>query len=136
MHPAMSILCTGILAPAMEEIIFRYGLFNKLKKKNLTVAFIVSSFLFGLMHGNIIQGGYAFLIGMIIAYIYNKTENLLDAILIHVGVNLSSVIYTFTDFNEILYLLCLTIIFGIATFCLHKKKPFLFIKTQMLEPNI
>ena len=122
MHPVMSSVCTGLLAPVMEEIIFRYGVFNKLKQKNLTVALVVSSLLFGMMHGNIIQGGYAFLIGMIIAYIYNKTENLLDAILIHVGVNLSSVIFTFTDFNEILYLLSLTVIFGIASFVMVKKQ--------------
>lgn len=124
MPPVLTVLCTGILAPVMEEIIFRYGMFNILKKKNLTMALIVSSFMFGLMHGNIIQGGYAFIIGLIIALIYNKTNNLLDAILIHIGVNLSSVIFTFTNFNEIIYLLTLTIIFGIITYILQKQNPF------------
>lgn len=124
MPPVLTVLCTGILAPIMEEIIFRYGVFNKLKQKNVTMALIVSSILFGLMHGNIIQGGYAFILGFIIAYIYNKTNNLLDPILIHIGVNLSSVIFTFTNFNEIIYLLSLTIIFTTITFFLQKNKPF------------
>jgi len=130
MPPVLSILCTGILAPVMEEIIFRYGIFNKLKQKNVTVALIVSSLLFGLMHGNVIQGGYAFLIGMVIAAIYNKTNNLLDAILIHVGVNLSSVLYTFTNLNEILYLLSLTVIFGGIVLILQKKAPFTLAPAQ------
>lgn len=120
MPPILMVLCTGILAPIMEEIIFRYGIFKQLKKKNVTIAIIISSICFGLMHMNIIQSGYAFLIGLVLAYIYNKTDNLSDPILIHIGVNLSSVIFTFTNFNELAYLCVLSVIFVILTIILQK----------------
>lgn len=123
MPPALTLICTGILAPIMEEIIFRYGIFKYLKKKNIIFAIVVSSLCFGIMHMNIIQSGYAFLIGLVLAYIYNKTDNLLDPILIHIGVNLSSVIFTFTKFNELAYLFILSIIFAILTFILNRIQP-------------
>lgn len=88
------LLCTGILVPIMEEIIFRYGIHGTIARSNLIVAYIVSSLVFGIMHGNLIQGGYTAILGFVLAYVYTKTNNLWYPIAIHMTINSTSVIAT------------------------------------------
>lgn len=87
------ILTAGILAPLVEEICFRYWMFDVMKGKSDTFKIIVSAILFGVAHFNIIQSTYAFLMGLVLGYAYAKTKNLWSSILIHFSVNMSSVIF-------------------------------------------
>lgn len=77
------LLCTGILVPIMEEITFRYGIHHHIAKSNVMWAYIISSVIFGLMHGNPLQIIYATLFGFLLAFVYQKTNNLMYPIVIH-----------------------------------------------------
>ncbi|EQB86349.1 membrane protease YdiL (CAAX protease family) [Clostridium punense] len=73
-----------ITAPIFEEIICR-GIILELFLKRYTdySAIVLSAFIFGLMHMNISQFINAFIIGLILGYIYLKTRSLALCILGH-----------------------------------------------------
>ena len=95
------LIATGILTPIIEELVFRYGIISIITSKSNNIAnnkkraIIISSVIFGIAHFNIIQSIYAILFGLLLGYIYVKTQNILASIFIHIGVNSSSVIYEF-----------------------------------------
>ena len=86
------LLATGIAAPILEEIIFRDWIYNSWSKINVLVAMIISSFMFGVAHLNLIQSTYAFILGMLFVYINGKFNSILPGIIMHLTVNSSSVI--------------------------------------------
>ncbi|MBR1815352.1 MAG: CPBP family intramembrane metalloprotease [Lachnospiraceae bacterium] len=83
-------LSVFLLAPIAEEILFR-GLILSYGKKCMPIyaAVILQAFLFGLYHGNIIQGTYAFILGILLGYIAVKSKTLSASICFHIAVNLS-----------------------------------------------
>ena len=86
------IIGTGILVPIMEEIIFRYGMHKTLARSNVIIAYISSSLIFGIMHGNLIQCVYTTFLGIVLAYFLTKSENLWYPMIIHITINTTSVI--------------------------------------------
>ena len=128
----------SVIAPIIEELIFRGLVFNRIKYNyNAVAAIIISAIVFGIYHGNLTQGVYATLLGLCLAYVYNKTENLLVPICIHISANvivnfygkLSENFDTVTKFLEsaaifmIILLLCLIFgIIGIIYFIRRKVK--------------
>lgn len=91
----------GIVSPLAEEIVFRGILYNRMKKTFSTaLSLVLSALLFGLYHGNTVQAAYGFLMGMLIAYTYEKCGGFLYAFLFHAAANVS--VYVITG-NLILY---------------------------------
>lgn len=88
-----SVLYTGVLAPIAEELLYR-GLTFRILRKSLpfATANIIQAFLFGLIHGNLIQGGYAFFVGLLLGYITEKRGSLKAAVLCHAAVNVSGLL--------------------------------------------
>ena len=83
------LICAGVIAPIIEELIFRGLVFNRIKYRyNSIAAIIISAAAFGIYHGNITQGIYATLLGICLAYVYNKTKNLFVPICIHISANM------------------------------------------------
>lgn len=76
-----------VLAPIVEEFMFRRTLIGTLGKYGNVFAIIISSVAFGLFHGNFYQFFYAFLVGLILGYIYVKGGNLWLCILMHAIIN-------------------------------------------------
>lgn len=92
----ISFIVNAVLAALVEEIIFRKMIIGIYAKKSEVLAIIVSSVLFGLMHMNPIQSTYAFVLGVILGYVYVKTEyNLLSPLIIHVTINGTSILYEY-----------------------------------------
>ena len=84
----VALLTTGIFGPILEELIFRGIVYEKLKLLHKrTTAIIITGILFGLFHGNIIQFIYAFLLNFILIKSYEKENNVLTPIIIHVCLN-------------------------------------------------
>ncbi len=84
-----------IIAPLLEEILFRGIIFARLREyMSVKVAIVISALIFGIIHGNVVQGIYAFIIGICLAYIYERYNTLLAAVLFHMSANLISVIMT------------------------------------------
>ena len=91
--PVLLILATVVLAPPAEEMIFRGMLFRRAENyMGRTGALLLSSFLFGLYHANMIQFLYAFLMGLLLAYLYEKSGTLLLPVLAHGAANLWNII--------------------------------------------
>jgi len=97
----ITIICAGILIPIVEEILFRGLIFNRIKcQYNFVAGLLISSLLFGIYHGNIVQGIYATLLGIFLGFAYHKTKSILIPIFIHMGGNTFVSIYGKLGENE------------------------------------
>lgn len=99
---ATMIVLAVIMAPIFEEIVFRgiiqKGLINK--GMNPATAIIISSVVFGLVHGNPWQFVGAVLLGCVLGLVYHKTKSLLLPVLLHAFNNLCSSILIFYGDTE------------------------------------
>lgn len=87
------LVAIGILTPVAEEIIYRGLVYDRAKKEFGTIsAMIVSSAAFGIFHFNLVQGIYAFLIGMAFAWFYEKFGSLSVSIFMHMAINIVAVL--------------------------------------------
>lgn len=103
----------GICAPICEEITFRYFIYHNLNRGNQVLAIIVSSALFGIAHGNLLQGMYAFTFGLVFVMIDIKYNSIIPGIIMHISVNsLSVLLLSFDDY--ITQLLAMLLIFVIS----------------------
>ncbi|MBQ5951332.1 MAG: CPBP family intramembrane metalloprotease [Lachnospiraceae bacterium] len=85
-------LCIGVLVPIVEELLFRGLVYRRMRDHvRPLIAGILSALLFGIVHGNLVQGVYAFLLGALMAYVFERFQSILAPILIHVAANLFSV---------------------------------------------
>lgn len=98
-----SIIAAVCLAPVGEELICR-GLTIYYAKKAMPKFFMVNilqAFLFAVMHGNLIQGSYAFVLGLFLGYLAEKTHSLLPCMLLHFVVNFASTFIIDSVFSAI-----------------------------------
>lgn len=94
----MSFLVAVILAPIFEEILCRGLILNTLNKvMHKWVAIILSSAIFGIIHGNPIQFIYATALGILLGWIYTKTDSILIPILCHLAFNLTSTLLQYVN---------------------------------------
>lgn len=80
-------LYAGILAPISEEILFRGLIQRTMLPYGKKFAIFVSSFTFGLFHGNLVQAPYAFAVGLVLGYVAAE-YNILWAMVLHMINNL------------------------------------------------
>lgn len=62
-------LYAGIIGPIVEELVYRGFALRCLEKHGKVLAVVVSSIMFGVMHGNLPQAVFAFFIGLILGYV-------------------------------------------------------------------
>lgn len=85
----MSWLAAVVMAPLLEEIVFRGLVYTRLKKGMPAIAAaIVASLAFGLCHSGIIWMIYATALGLVMTWIFEKYQSLLANILFHLAFNL------------------------------------------------
>lgn len=95
----LQILAVGLAAPVVEELIFRgMGYGNLRRVMGIWPAAMISSILFALYHGNMVQAVYGFFVGVVLALVYEHFDGLLPAIWLHMGANLTSI--ALTRFSE------------------------------------
>lgn len=82
-----SLVSVVLIAPVMEEFIFRKLLCDRIRAYGERTAVLVSGLVFGLFHGNLYQFFYAFGIGAVFAYIYLRTGRVRYTMLLHAGIN-------------------------------------------------
>lgn len=85
--PWLSLLCIVVLSPIIEELLFRKILLDRVRIYGDKVAIIFTAIAFGFYHGNLSQLFYAVGLGIILAYIVLKTNQLKYSIGIHMFVN-------------------------------------------------
>lgn len=87
MREPLGYMAIGIFAPVVEEIVFRgailrilLGLFSRSWH---WVAIIFSALIFGAIHLNLAQGLHAFVIGLLLGWMYYRTLSVVPGILLH-----------------------------------------------------
>ncbi|MGN1149023.1 MAG: lysostaphin resistance A-like protein [Lachnospiraceae bacterium] len=89
-------LCVAVYAPLSEELVFRGALFQGYRQSASPLkAILISSLLFGLMHLNFNQAGYAFVLGVIMALLVEATGSIWSSFILHMTVNARSVVLLF-----------------------------------------
>lgn len=90
------LLLFGVISPLAEELVFRSVIYNRLKRYfPVWIAILTSAFLFGGYHGNIVQGIYGFLMGAVIAWLYELTGNFRVPVVFHSLANISVFLITY-----------------------------------------
>ncbi len=87
-------LATFVIAPVAEELIFRGVAYNLLRdaiplkrRASMIISCIIVSAIFGIYHGNILQGIYTFLFSIVLVVIYELTGSIWCSIVTHAGFN-------------------------------------------------
>lgn len=85
----------GIVIPAAEELVFRGLVFGGLRGKcSFGTAACLSAAVFGLYHGNALQGIYGFLMGWALAWEMERRQTVKGAVFMHMGANWASLVLT------------------------------------------
>lgn len=87
-NPWLSVLVTVVLAPLAEELLFRGVTLKKAQKfMPFLAANILQALLFGIYHGNLIQGTYAFVLGLVLGFTAEYFHSIGASVLLHAFVN-------------------------------------------------
>lgn len=105
-NPIFIIITSALLVPIMEELVFRHFMLNNkfpymmyAKRNNLEleqvlnnnkcffINAVIQGLFFGLMHGNLLQGAYTCVLGIVFAYGVRKEKSLMASICMHSGLN-------------------------------------------------
>ena len=84
----LAVLFMVLLAPVVEEFVFRKLIIDRVRPYGEGTAVLVSALTFGLFHGNLNQFFYAFGLGAMFAFIYVKTGRLRYPVFLHMFINL------------------------------------------------
>lgn len=85
----MGIILYGIVSPAVEEIVFRGVLYNRIKRFYSTLwSVIFSALLFGIFHGNLPQCIYGTLMGALMAVCYERSKCFGAPVAFHMAANI------------------------------------------------
>lgn len=90
----LTAIFTVVIAPIGEEFVFRKLIIDRTQKYGGFISIGLSGLVFGLMHGNLYQFFYCFLLGLLLGYIYYTTGKLYITIAIHAIVNFVGSIVT------------------------------------------
>jgi membrane protease YdiL (CAAX protease family) len=88
LNPVLVVLAIVVVAPIAEEIFFRGVVFNAwLREGGRRFAFIGSAVLFAVIHVSLVSLVPIFVLGLMLAWIYNRTGTLVAPIAMHATVN-------------------------------------------------
>ena len=91
----IQIICLAVLVPICEEYVFRGLFFRRMEKgSSFVYAMIYSAAVFGLLHVNLVQMIYGFVLGLMLAYVYEKYGSLKAPAAAHMSMNLLSILAT------------------------------------------
>lgn len=83
----LSMLLIALLPCVFEESVYRGLFYNEYRKAAPAAGMFLSALLFGLMHGNLNQFSYAFLMGIIFALVIEATDSILSSMIMHFLIN-------------------------------------------------
>lgn len=87
------LFAVGVAAPIFEEIMYRALILGELSRSfGFFWANLIHSIVFGIMHGNVIQGFYAAMIGFVLGYVYRKSDSIYSVMLVHIFFNAGNVL--------------------------------------------
>lgn len=91
------VVCICFLGPVIEEIFFRGFLYPALRNRiGISFGILISSAFFSLLHMTFVGFLPIFFLGVLLAYVYERSGSLLSSITIHIIHNASITIFLFT----------------------------------------
>lgn len=118
------ILEIAVVPPLCEEFAVRGVVMQPLRKYGDWFAIIISSIVFAVMHGNLIQAPFAFIAGIFLGFVACKTNSLLTGMLIHFLNNAFSIFLEFlledvssTTVQNVVYYAVIGAFFFIGAIC-------------------
>lgn len=102
---AAGLVLYGVISPLAEEVVFRGVIYNRLcRLYNPVIGIVVSGLLFGIFHGNPVQAVYGACLGMLMAYLYERSGKFRIPFLFHAVANLTVYMTArFAGVQEILF---------------------------------
>ena len=91
-------LVIGLFAPLVEELVFRGAVLRELLrwKRNPWIGIAISAALFAIIHMNPAQMPHAFLIGLLLGWMYYRTDSIVPGVVYHwVNNTVAYVLYNF-----------------------------------------
>ncbi len=121
--PIMVIVVTVIVAPITEELIFR-GVTLHIANRHIPfyLANLLQAILFGIYHGNLVQGVYAGGLGFILGLIYQKFRTIYAPILLHMLVNASAFFVMLIPETKISYRIIVSVGLLVMILAYHRIK--------------
>jgi membrane protease YdiL (CAAX protease family) len=88
-------LTVGLLAPVCEELVFRGAILRALLRwRRGWAAITISALLFSLVHANPVQMPHAFVIGLLLGWLYYRTDSVVPGVVYHwVNNSIAYVVY-------------------------------------------
>lgn len=122
-HILITLLATGVLGPIIEELMFRGIIYNEFKNKftNMQAILLTTTF-FAIIHFNIFQMVYAFAIGFILIFVYEKYKTIKAPIILHMMSNITTALFLpillkeNIIINMIIFVICLIILYVLKRF--------------------
>ncbi|SHI99578.1 CPBP family intramembrane glutamic endopeptidase [Parasporobacterium paucivorans] len=97
----MEILTLAIIVPVLEEILFRGLVYGRMSRySGRRAAAVISSIIFGIYHMNLLQGIYAFILGMLLVFVYEKYQSIMAPVILHAFANGFSIFLFYTDISN------------------------------------
>lgn len=121
---AMYLLQLAVVPALVEEYALRGVVMMPARKFGNWFAVLVSSALFGMMHGNLVQAPFAFIVGIGIGYFVIVTGSMWTGVMIHFCNNffsgVISILYEFMPEKtvDIIYYVCVAVFFAAGIICL------------------
>lgn len=112
----LTVVTAVVIVPIAEELLCRSVLIREFRRfMHPVLAVFVSAALFGIIHGNVIQGTYAFACGVLMGFIYLRYRSVVASILFHAGFNASNYVTALIpEEAPILYALIMYALLGCA----------------------
>jgi membrane protease YdiL (CAAX protease family) len=137
----VGILLAVILIPIFEEIFFRGIIFNELRNRiNPTASIIISSLIFALFHGNILQGIYTFMLGVLLSLVYTWTRSIWSIITMHITYNFLGtivvpIIIYYTEFFTVGYLIIGGALTTALSYLMYKRTKYMHYEEHLIEES-
>lgn len=97
----LSIVYVSILGPIGEEMLFRgTAAYGYSRRNGKVAAAVISALMFGLFHMNFLQASYAFVLGLIFAFVALNENSILPVIMMHIANNSISTIFDNINLSE------------------------------------
>lgn len=96
---ALNLFTMAVLPALLEEMIYRGYILRTLRPYGNLFAVVISSLFFSLMHGNLRQIPFAFIVGLVLGSLYVSTNNIWLPIAVHFANNAISVLMEYFSFS-------------------------------------
>lgn len=93
------IVALGVIAPLAEELLYRQLVFYRLRESyGRLTAVVASALIFGVLHMNLVQTVYAFVLGLLLALLMERYQDVRVPLLGHMAANIIAILRGETGF--------------------------------------